>query len=199
MADSGLYIQLFSIHGLIQGKAPELGRDADTGGQVKYVLELARSLAARAEVDKVDLVTRLVADKAVSKIYSSPVEPLSAKARLIRVQCGGRKYIRKELLWPHLDEMIDRCLKFIKAEGRIPDIFHGHYADGGYVAKELAHIFGVPFIFTGHSMGRHKKNKLLGEGFSSEEINRRYAIDYRIGRGGEGHQGGGTGGGQHHP
>lgn len=181
MADSGLYIQLFSIHGLIQGKAPELGRDADTGGQVKYVLELARSLGARADVTKVDLITRLIADKTVSRVYSNTVEPLSDKARLIRIQCGGRKYIRKELLWPYLDEMIDRCLKFIKAEGRIPDIFHGHYADGGYVAKELAHIFGVPFIFTGHSMGRHKKNKLLGEGFSAEEINRRYAIDYRIG------------------
>jgi len=28
----GLYIQLISIHGLIRGEDPELGRDADTGG-----------------------------------------------------------------------------------------------------------------------------------------------------------------------
>jgi len=177
---SGLYIQLFSIHGLIRGTSPELGRDADTGGQVKYVLELARSLAAHPEVARVDLITRLIVDKAVSADYSHSVEPLSDKARIVRIQCGGRKYIRKELLWPHLDEMVDKTLKFIKASGRVPDVFHGHYADGGYVAGELARIFGSPFIFTGHSMGAHKKKTLLGDGLTGEEINRRYHIDHRI-------------------
>lgn len=180
MAHSGLYIQLFSVHGLIRGEAPELGRDADTGGQVKYVVELARALAEHPDVDQVDLITRLISDKAVSSDYATPIEPLSDKARIVRIQCGGRKYIRKELLWPHLEEMIDKTLKFIKTSGRIPDIFHGHYADGGYVASELANIFGQPFIFTGHSMGLHKKNKLVGSGLSEEEINRRYHIDHRI-------------------
>ncbi|MBU4412999.1 MAG: HAD-IIB family hydrolase [Proteobacteria bacterium] len=180
MNSSGLYLQLFSIHGLIRGTSPELGRDADTGGQVKYVLELARSLAAHPEVAQVDLITRLIADKTVSSDYSRPIEPLSEKARIVRIQCGGRKYIRKELLWPHLDEMVDKTLKFIKVSGRVPDVFHGHYADGGYVAGELARIFGSPFIFTGHSMGAHKRKTLLEEGLTGEEINHRYHIDHRI-------------------
>ncbi len=176
----GLYIQLFSIHGLIRGDAPELGRDADTGGQVKYVLELARSLACRDDVVRVDLVTRLIKDRAVSPVYAEEIEPLSDKARIVRIQCGGRKYLRKELLWPHLDEFVDKTLRFIKQQGRVPDIFHGHYADAGYVARELATIFGIPFIFTGHSMGRHKKDKLTVEGMSADDINRRYHIDRRI-------------------
>lgn len=181
MTSPGLYIQLFSIHGLIRGEAPELGRDADTGGQVKYVLELARYLGEHPAVAQVDLVTRLIQDKTVADIYSQKIEPLSAKARIVRIQCGGRRYIRKELLWPHLDEFVDKTLKFIKVDAeRIPDIFHGHYADGGYVARELANIFGVPLLFTGHSMGRHKRNKLLADGLGEEEINRRYHIDYRI-------------------
>jgi sucrose-phosphate synthase len=180
MTTPGLYIQLFSIHGLVRGESLELGRDADTGGQVKYVLELARALAERPDVDQVDLFTRLIADKAVSADYSRSLEPISAKARIVRIQCGGRRYIRKELLWPHLDEMVDKTLRFIKSTGRIPDVFHGHYADAGYVAGELARIFGVPFVFTGHSMGAHKKGKLLSEGFAPEEINRRYHIDHRI-------------------
>jgi len=33
------YIQLFSPHGLIRAKNPEIVRDNDTGEQVKYVLE----------------------------------------------------------------------------------------------------------------------------------------------------------------
>ncbi len=180
MTTAGLYIQLFSIHGLIRGEFQELGRDADTGGQVKYVLELARELAANPEVEQVDLVTRLIHDKTVSSLYAEPIEQISDKARIVRIQCGGRKYIRKEKLWPHLYEFIDKTIKFIKIQGRVPDIFHGHYADGGYVASELASIFAAPFIFTGHSMGRHKKNKLQGEGMSAEEIDRRYHIDHRI-------------------
>ena len=43
--DQGLYIFMLSIHGLVRDEAPELGRDADTGGQVTYVLELTRALA----------------------------------------------------------------------------------------------------------------------------------------------------------
>lgn len=180
MSTEGLYIQLFSIHGLIRGDSPELGRDADTGGQVKYVLELATALARHPDVEQIDLITRLIEDNAVSKAYSQQIEPLADKARIVRIQCGGKKYIRKELLWPHLGEFVDKTLKFIKGYGRTPDVFHGHYADGGHVAGELAGIFSAPFVFTGHSMGRHKKNKLLAEGLSEEEINRRYRIDHRI-------------------
>ena len=70
MTPPGLYLQLFSIHGLIRGEAPELGRDADTGGQVKYVLELARYLGEHPAVAQVDLITRLIQDKTVADIYS---------------------------------------------------------------------------------------------------------------------------------
>ena len=180
MNEKGLYIQLYSIHGLIRGESPELGRDADTGGQVNYVLELARNLARRDDIDQVDLVTRLIDDKLVAEEYSRQIEPLADKARIVRIQCGGRKYIRKELLWPHLEEFIDKSIKFLKKQQRIPDIFHGHYADAGYVALELAKAFDVPFIFTGHSMGRNKKEKLLADGLNEERINKHYFMDSRI-------------------
>ena len=57
---AGLYILLLSIHGLIRGKNLELGRDADTGGQTTYVVELARALSAHPKVGRVDLATRQV-------------------------------------------------------------------------------------------------------------------------------------------
>jgi len=180
MSGQGLYIQLFSLHGLIRGHAQEMGRDADTGGQVKYVLELARALALREDVELVDLVTRLIDDKMVSSDYSKEIEPLSEKARIVRIQCGGRKYLRKELLWPHLEEFIDKTIKFFKKQQRTPDIFHGHYADAGYIAKELGKAFDAPFIFTGHSMGRNKRDKLLADGVSLQRINKQYAMDTRI-------------------
>ena len=68
-----LYIALISVHGLIRGEALELGRDADTGGQTLYVVELARALAERPEVDQVDLFTRCIVDAAVVPCgYSHP-------------------------------------------------------------------------------------------------------------------------------
>jgi sucrose-phosphate synthase len=69
----GLYIALVSLHGLIRGTEMELGRDADTGGQVKYVVEVARALAEHPDVWRVDLLTRLIEDPKVSKDYAQPM------------------------------------------------------------------------------------------------------------------------------
>jgi sucrose-phosphate synthase len=175
-----LYIQLYSIHGLIRGHNLELGRDADTGGQTKYVVELADTLSEDPRVEKVELVTRLIKDKNVSADYSVPIEKVNEKFSLIRIQCGGGKYIRKELLWQHLEEFVDKSIKYIKSQGRLPDIIHSHYADAGYVCSELTKFFGIPFIHTGHSLGRDKLRKLLNDGVRMEDIEKRYKINHRI-------------------
>jgi len=86
----GLYIALFSIHGLIRGRDLELGRDADTGGQTLYVVELARALAHRSDVERVDLITRQVEDSAVADNYSQPEEALGEGARIVRIEAGPR-------------------------------------------------------------------------------------------------------------
>ena len=174
------YIQMFSVHGLLRSHDMELGYDADTGGQIKYVVELARSLSQRDDIGRVDLFTRLVADKRVSSDYSQPIEQIDDKLRIVRIQCGGRQYMRKELLWPHLDEYTDKTVKFIKREKAIPDVVHGHYPDAGFVAMQLASFFGLPFIYTGHSLGRSKLIKLLKDGMSHADINKKLKIDRRI-------------------
>jgi len=175
-----LYIQMFSIHGLLRSENMEMGHDADTGGQINYVVELGKALSERGDVEGIDLFTRLIMDKAVSEDYFRPIEKVNDKFRIVRIQCGGRKYIRKELLWPHLDEYVDKTIKFIKRENAIPDIVHGHYADAGYVAMQLAKIFGIPLIFTGHSLGRVKREKLLNDGLEEADIIKKYKIDHRI-------------------
>ena len=174
------YIQMFSLHGLLRAENMELGRDADTGGQIKYVVELAQNLSARKDVGCVDLFTRIVGDKHVSSDYAKPVEQINDKFRIIRIQCGGRRYMRKELLWPHLDEYIDKTIKFNKRAGSIPDIIHGHYPDGGYVGMQLAKIFGLPFVYTGHSLGRSKLSKLLADGMKGPDIDKKLKINRRI-------------------
>jgi len=176
----GLYIQLYSIHGLIRGQNLELGRDADTGGQTKYVFELAQTLSKDPRIQRVELVTRQIKDKNVSDDYSVPEEKINDKFSIIRVRCGGGKYIRKELLWNHLEEFVDKSIKHIKSVGRLPDIIHSHYADAGYVCTELTQFFGIPFIHTGHSLGRDKLRKLLGDGMELDDIEKKLKITHRI-------------------
>lgn len=176
----GLYIQLYSLHGLIRGSDLELGRDADTGGQTKYVLELAKILSTYPEVEKVELVTRWISDKNLSSDYSVPIEKVNDKLDIVRIKCGGGKYIRKELLWNYLEEFIDKSIKYLKAKNRLPDFIHSHYADAGYVCAELSKFFGLPFFHTSHSLGKDKQGKLIQDGVSIDMIEKRYKMSRRI-------------------
>jgi sucrose-phosphate synthase len=177
---NGFYIQLFSPHGLIRFSNPEIGRDKDTGGQVKYVLELLESLSHHPEIRKVDLFTRKIIDKRTSVSYEKEIEIVNEKARIVRMACGGNTYRQKEQLWDFLDEFIDSTIRFIDEEADFPDVVHGHYADGNYLAGQLSEIYGIPFLATGHSLGRNKKNILLQEGMSAEAINEKYNMKRRI-------------------
>ncbi|MEE4607081.1 MAG: HAD-IIB family hydrolase [Desulfobacteraceae bacterium] len=174
------HIQMFSVHGLLRAENMQLGHDADTGGQIKYVVELCNALSQFENVKQVELFTRLIHDKAISEDYARPVERVNDKFSIVRIQCGGKKYIRKEMIWPHLDEYVDKTIKYIKRQNAISDIVHGHYPDGGYVAMQLAEIFGTPFVYTGHSLGRSKLAQLINEGMKEKDIRKKYKIDYRI-------------------
>lgn len=175
-----LYIALISVHGLIRGRDLELGRDADTGGQTKYVVELARALAKRMDVGRVVLMTRRVTDSQVSPDYAEPFEPLSDKAAIIRIECGEQKYIRKEMLWDSLDSFADNALAYLKNQGEMPDVIHSHYADAGYVGARLSLQLGIPLVHTGHSLGRSKRMQLLASGVKRSEIETTYNIARRI-------------------
>ncbi|WP_323355646.1 HAD-IIB family hydrolase [Cyanobium gracile] len=177
---NSLYILMISIHGLIRGKQLELGRDADTGGQTKYVVELTRALARRPEVGQVDLVTRLITDDSVSPEYGKPLEALDQNARIIRIDAGPGLYIPKEDLWSHLDAYTDELFGWLHRQPRLPDVLHSHYADAGYVGVRLSHLTGLPLIHTGHSLGRDKFRRLLALGLSVEDIQHRYKMSERI-------------------
>lgn len=197
-----LYIILISMHGLVRGENMELGRDSDTGGQVKYVVELARALANTKGVYRVDLLTRQISSPEVDSSYGEPIEMLSCPsdgtsssgAYIIRLPCGPRnKYIPKESLWPHIPEFVDASLSHIvnmaQALGEQvnggkpiwPYVIHGHYADAGEVAAHLSGALNVPMVLTGHSLGRNKFEQLLKQGrLSRGDINSTYKIMRRI-------------------
>lgn len=178
--EKGLYIALISIHGLIRGNDLELGRDPDTGGQTRYVRDLAYALGQHKDVARVDLITQRIVDEAVSEDYAQTVESLNECARIIRINIGTEGYTRKEKLWEYLDIFADNLLAFFQEQEHFPNILHSHYADAGSVGTRLSHLTGIPLIHTGHSLGRDKKLRLLAAGMQKEEIESRYNISRRI-------------------
>ncbi len=177
---SGLYIIMLSVHGLLRHDSLELGRDPDTGGQIKYVLELAQALSQRDEVRKVELITRSVEGKNIDPTYKEPETVLNDKASIVRLQVGPRRYLKKENLWPYVSEFSDAVLSHIRSVGERPDIIHGHYADAGIIGGQVSRLLGVPFIFTGHSLGRVKKDRLIKKGSEESSLNHRFKFTNRI-------------------
>ncbi len=171
---------MINIHGLVRANNVEFGRDADTGGQTRYIVDLTLNLSKKTAVNKIDLVTRQIKDKIVSSIYGQRIEDINEKARIVRLPCGGNKYLRKEKLWGNLEEFTDNLIAFIRAQNRIPDAVHGHYADGGYVAMQIAETFGIPFVFTAHSLGRNKLAFLTSTGWSEDKADSVFNIVTRI-------------------
>jgi sucrose-phosphate synthase len=173
---------------------------------VKYVVELARALAMMPGVYRVDLFTRQVSSPDVDWSYGEPTEMLtsgsndgegmgeSAGAYIVRIPCGPRdKYLKKEALWPYLQEFVDGALTHIlnmsKALGEqvgngkpvLPYVIHGHYADAGDVSALLSGALNVPMVLTGHSLGRNKLEQLLKQGrMPKQEIDSTYKIMRRI-------------------
>ncbi len=175
-----IYIVLISLHGLIRAQNLELGRDADTGGQILYVLELAEALSRQEQVKRVDLVTRRISDPKVSPDYARPIETINDKLRIVRVEAGPKKYILKEDLWDYLSNFADNLNLFFKQQNQFPDLIHSHYADAGWVGAQLANGLAIPLVFTGHSLGRVKRNRLIASGFSSDAAEQYYHLSRRI-------------------
>ncbi|RVX05210.1 putative sucrose-phosphate synthase 1 [Vitis vinifera] len=176
-----LYIVLISLHGLIRGENMELGRDSDTGGQVKYVVELARALGSMPGVYRVDLLTRQVSSPEVDWSYGEPTEMLTPLNSESFMEDMGRVVVLISSVY-HLVQKINTSGEQIGDGQPVwPVAIHGHYADAGDSAALLSGALNVPMLFTGHSLGRDKLEQLLKQGrISRDEINTTYKIMRRI-------------------
>jgi len=162
-------IAMLSTHGYFD-PIPLLG-ETDTGGQVLYVLELARALARKGI--KVDIYTRWF-DKNRRQIDPLPDEP---DVRVIRIPAGPWNFVIKEEIYDLLPELTENLASFIKENGLDYDLFHGHYVDAGIVTLDLAKIFNKPAFFTAHSLGAWKRERMDGD---AEEMERQFNFRHRI-------------------
>jgi len=142
-------IALVSTHGYVAAQPP-LGA-ADTGGQVVYVLELAKKLAQLGH--KVDIFTRRFEEQ-------PEIDAVDENVRVVRIACGGRDFIAKEYLHRHLTEWNEKALRWIKREGLSYLFINSHYWDAGVAGQRLSEALRVPHIHTPHSLGIWKKRQM---------------------------------------
>ena len=130
----------------------------DFGGQLVYVKELAQAMAQQGH--KVDIVTRRIRDSSWPEFFSDQdsYSMYQENLRILRFPFGGDLFLTKEKLWPYLPELVDNMLQFYRRG--LPDFITAHYADGGYAAALTFKKTGIPFSFTGHSLGAQKLDKL---------------------------------------
>lgn len=132
----------------------------DFGGQLVYVKQVALAMAELGHT--VDILTRQIIDPEWPEFAESvDAYPESSDVRIVRLRAGPERFLRKELLWPYLvRDWVPRILSFYESEGQKPDAFTAHYGDGGLSGVLLEDATGIPFTFTGHSLGAQKMDKL---------------------------------------
>ncbi|VVU94972.1 Sucrose-6F-phosphate phosphohydrolase [seawater metagenome] len=181
ITEKKLDVILISLHGRISYHNMELGIDLDTGGQVKYVVELANALSKHKNINHVYLLTRLINDKNIDSIYHQPKEIINSNASIIRLPCGPvNKYLRKEDLWEYIWEYVDEAYKFITRSKIAPSIIHGHYAESCEIASYLSSMLDIPCAITAHSLGKNKLEILLNNDLNYNSINNKFNIERRI-------------------
>lgn len=161
-------ILMLSLHGYVAAD-PELGKP-DTGGQVVYVLELAKRFS-RLGV-RVDLVTRRFEDQ-------PEVDEVNENFRVWRIPFGGNEFIRKEDMHDYLGDFVTNFLSAARNRGVSYDVVYSHYWDAGWGGQKIAEELGVPHVHTPHSLGWWKQ-ATMAEDMSEAEMEEKYRFTERI-------------------
>jgi len=162
-----------ALGGCIKGPPVQFGITEDTGGHITYALGAGMALAARPDVDRVELVTRLFDDPDLGAAYREPVEIVSEGFTIRRLATADRRYLAKEANYADRAAFSAAILAHIEGLVRKPDIIHAHFADAAAVAIAIRDRFDIPFIFTAHSLGIDKvgcdDSAVPGERIADEE------------------------------
>lgn len=151
----------------------------DFGGQLVYVKELALALGRLGH--RVDILTRRIEDPEWPQFAAAEAGyPNAPNVRIVRLPAGPPGFLAKESLWPHLQQWVDEIVAYYDDRHALPQLLTAHYGDGGYAAALLSLQSGIPFTFTGHSLGAQKLDKLATGPESVAALDERYRFASRI-------------------
>lgn len=144
-------ILMISLHGYVAAE-PELGKP-DTGGQVVFVLELAKRFARLGY--RVDVLTRRFEDQ-------PELDRINENLAVRRIPFGGKKFIRKEDMHDYLGDFVTNALAMIRKRKKRYDVVNSHYWDAGAGGQKIAEELQIPHVHTPHSLGWWKQHRMKG-------------------------------------
>ena len=159
-------ILMLSLHGYVAAE-PELGMP-DTGGQVVFVLEMARQFVELGH--EVDIVTRRFEDQPA-------VDDMGPGLRVWRIPFGGSEFIRKEDMHDHVEGFVAALLAAMEREQVSYSMISSHYWDAGWAGQRLSEELGIPHFHTPHSLGEWKRREMEGD---PQQIESDYRFEERI-------------------
>ncbi|MGA1798399.1 HAD-IIB family hydrolase [Sphingomonas sp. 4RDLI-65] len=151
-----MFILSIALGGCLKGPPIEFGITEDTGGHITYALGAAQALAARDDVDRVEIVTRLIDDPVLGPAYAVPFEPVAAKLAIRRIDTGNRGYLGKGTGAADRPAFARALIAHIATLTHRPDVIHAHFADAAEVAALVRDRFDIPFVYTAHSLAIDK-------------------------------------------
>lgn len=171
-----MFVVHVALQGCLKSRDVEYGMTPDTGGHIKYLLELVEAQAKNAVIDRIVVATRGF-ESVYGDEYRPGLERLGLKVELLRIATQQPGYLSKEEMWTETESFAEGLAAWLNAQDSKPNILHAHYADAATVATAIRKRHGIPFIFTAHSLGRVKQQTISDADLTPEA---RVSLERRI-------------------
>lgn len=133
--------------------------EQDSGGQCIYEHQLAQALSGLPDF-KVTIFCR-------QNYHREAESVINHSCKIIRIECGPKKFIAKEEIEQYLPEFCKKVNTFLKSQKSDQEkiILHGHYWDGGFACLYFKTLQKekIPMLWTPHSLGSVKRRRFVGD------------------------------------
>jgi sucrose-phosphate synthase len=171
-----MFVLHVALQGCLRGSDVVYGLTADTGGHIRYLLDLVSASARDETITRIVVATRLFHDLP-GPDYAVPEEVIADKVALVRLASASPGYRVKEEMYGEVESFAENLINWIAAQPSPPDLIHAHYADAAAVAGLVEDRLGIPFVFTAHSLGRVKLSTLGADAVPFPDLTRRIATE----------------------
>ncbi|KTQ96085.1 HAD family hydrolase [Aureimonas ureilytica] len=171
-----MFLLHVALQGCLRAENVAYGLTADTGGHIRYLLDLVRASSTAGPVRRTVIATRGFVSELGDEYAPAPVREESG-IEILRLASARPDYLPKEDLWAETESFAEGLIAWIEAQDERPDLIHAHYADAASVAAIVEDRLGIPFVFTAHSLGRVKAEVMGARAADVPHLDKRIEIE----------------------
>ncbi|MEM7488957.1 MAG: HAD-IIB family hydrolase [Pseudomonadota bacterium] len=166
-----MHVMHVALGGCLTAPPVPYGLTEDTGGHIAYILGACEGQAARDDIDRIDIVTRAFDDPDLGPDHARAIQPVDDVTTIRRLRTGTTAYLAKAELDAELPALTEALLTLLR-RGPRPDVLHAHFADAAELCLAAKARFGIPVIYTPHSLGIDKLSCMGGDPVLARRIAR---------------------------